>query len=63
MMAKCVGTATKSSNLSALIALLLANIESAHDESLQLFSLLCVGELGLEVYVFLTFLLNLCNTD
>ena len=50
-MAKCVGTATKSSNLSALIALLLTNIESAHDESLQLFSLLCVGELGLEVYV------------
>lgn len=50
-MAKCVGTATKSSNLSTLIALLLSNIESAHDESLQLFSLLCMGELGLEVYV------------
>lgn len=50
-MAKCVGTARKSKKLSELISALLANIESAHDESLQFFSLLCIGELGLEVYV------------
>ena len=49
VMAKCVGTAFKSSWLDNLVPKLLENIQNDGDESLRMFSLLCIGELGLEM--------------
>jgi hypothetical protein len=48
-MAKCVGTAFKSRQFPKLASQLLGNVDGNHGDAIQTFSLLCLGELGMEV--------------